>query len=48
MCAQTLVLRQEDMAGGVVAGFWQIKTKGFTFRRQKVVRDLDENACAIA
>src|SRR5262249_56756214 len=46
--AQALVLRQEQVAAGVVAGLWQPEFEPSALLLQEGMRDLDQNAGAVA
>ena len=46
--AQPLVLRHEEMADGVVAGLRQLDVERGALLREERVRDLDEDAGAVA
>ena len=46
--AQTLVLRHEEMADGIVAGLGQLDAERPALLAQELVRDLDEDAGAVA
>ncbi len=48
MRAQAFVLRQEDMADGIVTGRGQLDLQLFALGLQELVRDLHENAGAVA
>ena len=48
MRAQTLVLRHEEMADGIVAGLRQLDAERAALLAQELVRDLDQDAGAVA
>ena len=48
MRPQAVVLRHEDVAGRVVTGFGQVEAERLGFGSQEIMRDLNEDASAVA